>query len=354
MTSRMADKVKLDKIAAGAAKADSAAPDGRGARDGSRDIAAGRHVLELESAALSSLAETLDDTFHAAVEILRAVRGRVTVTGMGKSGHVARKIAATLASTGTPAQYVHPGEASHGDMGMITTEDAIVALSNSGETQELRDLLLHAKRYSIPLIAITAKPESTLAEHADVALILPGMPEAGTLGLAPTTSTTMSLALGDALAVAILEQKLERNEFSSADFRMLHPGGKLGQQLLRVSDLMHGGGEMPLVDADSTIGEALLLTAGRRFGCIGVQDGAGRLIGMITNGDLRRNMSDDLLSRPVVEVMNRDPVVYAPDTLAVEALSDMNARPINAAFIVENGKPVGVLELHDFLHAGLV
>ena len=265
------------------------------------EAGAGRRVLALEAEALTKLADGLAEeagasAFARAIELMGAATGRVIVSGMGKSGHVARKIAATMASTGTPAQFVHPAEASHGDLGMIAKTDAVLALSNSGETPELGDLIAYTRRFDIPLIAMVGKAPSALAEAADVALVLPRMPEACPLGLAPTTSTTMMIALGDALAVAMLE----RRGFSADDYRQLHPGGKLGARLLKVEDLMHKGPEMPLIGADARMSDAVLVMTEKRFGCVGVVEpptANGKLIGLVTDGDLRRHMSADLLEQ---------------------------------------------------------
>jgi arabinose-5-phosphate isomerase len=284
--------------------------------------------------------------------VLARVTGRVIVTGMGKSGHVARKIAATLASTGTPAQFVHPGEASHGDLGMITPADAIVALSNSGETSELTAILAYSRRFGIPLVAMTRGARSSLAEAADVALLLPPSAEACPLGLAPTTSTTMMLALGDALAVALLERK----GFSATDFQVLHPGGQLGRQLVRVEDIMHAGAELPLVPEGTLMAEAILTMTAKSFGCIGVTDGAGRLIGIVTDGDLRRHMGTDLLGSRVDQVMSRHPRTIRPRALAAEALALMNGQTprITCLFALgEAGVPVGIVHIHDCLRAGI-
>ena len=316
----------------------------------SDDIDAGRRVLHLQRDALSTLADRLDGTFTDAIELLLRVKGRVTVTGMGKSGHIGRKIAATLASTGTPAQFVHPGEASHGDMGMITPDDAIIALSNSGETKELSDIVDYSRRFSIPLIAITGGRESALVKNADVALLLPDMPEAGTLRLAPTTTTTMALALGDALAVALLERN---KTFTAEAFRTFHPGGKLGQQLMQVQDLMHKGDRMPLVTSDTMMRDALISMTGKPFGVIGVCDDKNKLIGIITDGDLRRHLLEDLLNEPVTDVMTKNPIVAAPDLLAMELLAIFNKNKINAAFIVKEGHPIGIVHVHDLLRAGI-
>ena len=316
---------------------------------GSRDLDSARRVLRLEAEGIGALAESLGDAFIAALDLLHDVKGRAIVTGMGKSGHVARKIAATMASTGTPAQYVHPGEASHGDLGMITPADVVLALSNSGETSELRDLLEYTRRNAIPLIAITSRAGSTMDEMADVTLLLPATPEACPMGLAPTTSTTASLALGDALAVSLLERK----GFSPQDFQVFHPGGKLGQTLLRVSDLMHKGDAMPLCAADTPMKEAILAITAKSFGCVGVQDGDGRLTGVVTDGDLRRHMEFDLLNQPAGDVMTADPKTIRPQALAAEAVAVMNKYSITGLFVVEDGKPAGILHIHDCLRAGI-
>ncbi|MDJ0684032.1 MAG: KpsF/GutQ family sugar-phosphate isomerase [Alphaproteobacteria bacterium] len=313
------------------------------------DIEAARAVLTMESDAVLALADSLDARFAEAVSLLSRATGRVIVTGMGKSGHVARKIAATLASTGAPSHYVHPAEASHGDLGMITAADVVLALSNSGETKELSDLLQHCRRFTIPLLAITGRADSTLAQHADVALITPDMPEAGTMGLAPTTSTTVAMALGDALAVALLE----RSGFTASDFGVLHPGGKLGRQLLRVSELMHTGAEMPLIEGQAKMSDALIRLTGKRFGCIGVVDPAGAFIGMITDGDLRRHMGPEMLEQSAAEIMTKTPMTVSPDDLAMEVLARMNARTIVSVFAVEDDRAVGILHLHDMIQAGI-
>ena len=319
-----------------------------------RDLSAARRVLRLEAAAIETLARTLGASFSAAVERLSRVGGRVVVTGMGKSGHVGRKISATLASTGTPALFVHPAEASHGDLGMITRQDAVLALSNSGETNELADLVAYTRRFGIPLVVITGGAASSLAEASDVALLLPAAAEACPLGLAPTTSTTMMLALGDALAIALLE----RRGFSIDDFQALHPGGWLGRQLLTVADVMHSGEAMPLTRPEVRMSEAILIMTAKHFGCVGVLDPAGRLIGIITDGDLRRHMGGTILAMTVGEVMTPAPQTIRPKALAVEALNLMNTRGIDnrgigCLFAVEDGRPVGILNIHDCLRAGV-
>ena len=321
-------------------------------KDAPDDLLVARSVLETEAGGLRALAASLNDGFRRAVDKLAEATGRVVVSGMGKSGHVAHKIAATLASTGTPAMFVHPAEASHGDLGMIVPGDAVLALSNSGETAELADLVAHTRRFALPLVAITARAGSALAQAADVALLLPDAPEACPMGLAPTTSTTMQMALGDALAVALLT----RRGFSEADFRQFHPGGKLGSRLKRVRDLMHAGDALPLATADEKMHRALLLITEKQFGCLGVTDAAGRLTGIVTDGDLRRSMGPDLLARSVGEVMTHAPRTIGPEALAAEALHAMTGRDrkITSLFVVDPaGCPVGILHLHDLLRAGL-
>jgi arabinose-5-phosphate isomerase len=315
------------------------------------DVEVARSVLPTEAAGLHALAAGLSASFGRAVDLLARTTGRVVVSGMGKSGHVARKVAATLASTGTAALFVHPAEASHGDLGMIVPGDAVLALSNSGETAELADLVAHSRRFGLPLVAITALAGSTLAAAADVALTLPAAAEACPMGLAPTTSTTMQMALGDAIAVALLT----RRGFTAADFHQIHPGGRLGGRLRRVRDLMHEGDAMPLARPDTPMDRALLLMTEKRFGSLGVVD-AGRLIGIVTDGDLRRAMGPDLLSRQVVDIMTTAPRTIAPEALAAEALHVMNARerPITSLFVVDAiGRPLGILHVHDLLRAGV-
>ena len=317
----------------------------------SPDLVAARRVLKLEGDALAALSDALDDSLVETIDRLHAVTGRIIVTGMGKSGHVARKIAATLASTGSPAQFVHPGEASHGDLGMITPKDAVLALSYSGRTTELSDLVAYTRRYDIPLIAITGERTSALAEAADVSLILPRMPEACPMGLAPTTSTTMALGLGDALAIALLE----RRGFSAADFQVFHPGGALGKRLLKVVDIMHGKEELPTCSLDCPMAEAILIMTAKRFGCVGVVDESGALSGIITDGDLRRHMNNNLLGQRAGDVMTANPKTIRPQALAVEALRMMNMseRPFTSLFVVEGEEPLGIVHIHDCLRAGV-
>lgn len=309
----------------------------------------GRAVLRTEAAALLALAESLDAGFARAAELIAGLEGRVVCTGMGKSGHIARKIAATLSSTGTPAMFVHPGEASHGDLGMITAKDAVLALSNSGETAELKDLILYTRRFAIPLIAMIGRRDSTLGREAEVALVLPELTEACPMGLAPTTSTTAMLALGDALAVALLQGA----GFTPQHFAVFHPGGKLGSQLMRVDQLMRGPAELPLVPPDCPMSEAIVVMTEKCLGCVGVVSDAGALLGIVTDGDIRRRMGSDLLHKPAGEVMTRAPRTIAPDALAVEALSTMNRHSITVLFVVDGGVPVGAVHLHDCLRAGI-
>ena len=312
-------------------------------------LGSAKRVLETEAAALSALSAGLGASLVHALDVLDAVSGRVVVTGIGKSGHIAHKIVATLSSTGTPALFVHPSEASHGDLGMVAPCDAVLALSNSGETTELADIVDYAKRFEIPLIAITASADSALAKAATVSLILPAAPEACPMGLAPTTSTTMMLALGDAIAVALFERK----GFSSADFHVLHPGGKLGRRLMKVADLMHTGDEVPLVTGDAPMSDALLVMTAKRFGCVGVVDDHGVLTGVITDGDLRRHMSSEFLELTAADVMTPDAKTLGPDVLASEALGLMNTLSITILFVIESGKPKGVVHIHDCLRAGV-
>jgi arabinose-5-phosphate isomerase len=322
------------------------------------DLEAARRVLSVESDGLGALARSLDQRFSRAVDIIVGVEGRVIVSGMGKSGHVANKIAATLASTGTPAQFVHPGEASHGDLGYITRKDAVLLLSNSGKTPELTDILEFTRRTGVPLIAITGGAESALAQHADVALILPAAPEACPMGLAPTTSTTMQLALGDALAVALMK----RRGFTADDYRVLHPGGSLGRRLVRVADIMHTGAELPLVARETAMSDVLIEMTSKRFGCVGVIDADGGLLGVITDGDLRRHMRSDLLGQRAHEVMTANPRLVRAGALGGEALRLMNqnAVPVTCLFVVADEnvgtakpKPIGIIHVHDCLRAGV-
>ena len=319
--------------------------------DRSRAIATGRRVMATEAAALELFAGQLGEAFADAVEAMLAARGRVIVSGMGKSGHVACKIAATMASTGTPAQFVHPAEASHGDLGMITRDDVALVLSNSGETRELADIIAHTRRFAIPLIGVASRAGSTLLKAADIALVLPAAPEACSVGLAPTTSTTLTLALGDALAVALME----RRDFTLEHFAEIHPGGRLGAQLVSVADLMATGDAVPLVAEGAGMPEALLVMTQKGYGVAGTTDGEGRLTGIVTDGDLRRHMAG-LLERTVREVATPGPRTIAPGRLAQEALGLMNAYKITSLFVTEGdapARPLGILHLHDCLRAGV-
>ena len=313
------------------------------------DIHSARLVLEQEAAGLNALVEVLDSSFVAAVDLIAATGGRLIISGMGKSGHVARKIAATMASTGTPAYFVHPGEASHGDMGMITREDTVMLLSNSGETAELGDMIAYCKRFSIGLIGMVRRKSSLLVDEATVALVLPDTPEASPTG-APTTSTTMMMALGDALAVALLE----RRGFTPEEFHVFHPGGKLGQAFTRVEELMHDGEALPVVTEDTVMKDVLIEMTAKRFGCAGVQDASGALVGIVTDGDLRRHMEESMLEMKASEVMTEKPVTITAHMLASEALGIMNDKSITCLFALDEEKrPVGILHVHDCLRAGI-
>jgi len=307
-----------------------------------------RNVLKIEADALLLMRDGLPDGFDAVVTALLQVKGRVIVSGMGKSGHIAAKIAATMASTGTPAQPVHPAEASHGDLGMITCADAVILISNSGETRELADIIAHSRRFAIPLIAITKKAESTLGQQADHLLLLPDAPEACSIGMAPTTSTTCTLAMGDALAVAMMRLR----GFERANFQALHPGGTLGAQLLKVSAVMHKGDALPIVQETTAMGETLLEMTAKGFGVAAVVENA-RLTGVITDGDLRRNL-DDLMQHSAGEVATREPLTIGPDALLSEALGIMNANKISALFVAgDDGVLQGLVHIHDALRAGV-
>jgi arabinose-5-phosphate isomerase len=315
-------------------------------------IDSGLRTLELEGSGVDALAAALRDglgaSFTAAIDLIRAAQGRVIVTGMGKSGHVGNKIASTFASTGTPALFVHPAEAGHGDLGMITKSDVILALSWSGETAELKNLTDYSQRHSIGLIAMTAAPDSTLAKTADVVLTLPQAREACPHNLAPTTSTLMQLALGDALAIALLESR----GFTAIDFGRLHPGGKLGALLKTVGDLMHTGASVPLRPLGTLMSDAIIEMTTKGFGCVGITDPRGQLVGIITDGDLRRHMRNGLLEQTVDEVMTRAPKTVRPDQLVSETLEILNSMKVTALFAVDAGKPVGVVHIHDLLRAG--
>jgi arabinose-5-phosphate isomerase len=312
-------------------------------------IASARAVIAREVEGLEAISSALDEKFVALVERIGALKGRVIISGMGKSGHIGRKIAATMASTGTPAYFVHPSEASHGDLGMITADDLVLCLSNSGETHELRDIIAYTRRFGIPLVGLARRAGSVLIEAADIGIVLPEVPEASPIG-APTTSTTMMLAFGDALAVALIEQK----GFSKTDFGVYHPGGKLGSQFVRVGDLMHKADELPLVADSAPMQQVLLTMTQKRFGCAGVMNADGAMIGIVTDGDLRRHMGADLIEKSASEVMTKSPVTITPSMLAAEALGIMNSKSITCLFVLEGAKPVGILHIHDCLRAGVM
>ena len=326
-------------------------PDDAMDHDRDRAIETGRRVLRIEAAALEAFAGVLDTAFADAVDLIFRAEGRVICSGMGKSGHIARKIASTLASTGTPAHFVHPAEASHGDLGMITAHDVVLVMSNSGETRELADIVAHCKRFAIPLVGIAGRPGSTLLRAADVALLLPEAEEACSVGLAPTTSTTMTLALGDALAVALMD----RRRFTPDRFAMFHPGGRLGAQLVTVEGLMATGDHVPLVPDDAPMTETLLVMSQKGLGVAGTVDAEGNLTGIITDGDLRRHMGPALLDSRAADVATRSPRTIAPDALAQEALKLMNERKITCLFVTrpDDRRPVGILHVHDCLRAGI-
>jgi arabinose-5-phosphate isomerase len=309
-------------------------------------------TLEAEGSGIDALAAALRDglgqPFAAAVDLIRNASGRVIVTGMGKSGHVGTKIASTFASTGTPAFFVHPAEASHGDLGMIAKDDVIIALSWSGETAEMKNLTDYSRRFRIGLIALTANADSTLAKTADVVLAMPQAREACPHNLAPTTSSLMQLALGDALAIALLESR----GFTAVDFGLLHPGGKLGALLKRVDDVMHSGAAVPLKPLGTAMADAIIEMSGKGFGCVGILDKRGMLAGIITDGDLRRHMRNNLLDARVDEVMTKAPKTVRPDQLVSEALELINSTKVTALFVVEAGKPLGIIHVHDLLRAG--
>lgn len=327
--------------------------------DGGRSTAAAAvrsavRTLQLEGDGIAALRAALDnglaEPFARAVATLAQARGRVIISGIGKSGHVGQKIAATFASTGTPAFFVHPSEASHGDLGMITRDDVILALSWSGETVELKNIITFSRRFTVPLISITSRSDSALGQQSDVVLELPRAKEACPHGLAPTTSTTMQLALGDCLAIALLEAK----GFTAHDFKVFHPGGSLGANLKYVSDVMHKGEALPLAREATAMSEALVTMTEKRFGCLGILDGKGKLAGVITDGDLRRHMGADLLTARAADIMTKKPKSIAPNALASAALEVMNASRITALFVVDKGKPVGILHVHDLLRTGVV
>jgi arabinose-5-phosphate isomerase len=334
-------------MAQGAARADR-----RAAREFTALRAAERTLdcgVEGLTAVRAALAGNLAQDFERAVEIMQGCRGRVIVTGMGKSGHVGQKIAATLASTGAPAQFVHPAEASHGDLGMITAKDVVLALSWSGESIELANILTYSRRFKVPLIAVTSRRDSALGRSADIVLAMPQVKEACPHGLAPTTSALVQLALGDCLAMALLEGR----GFTALDYKVFHPGGKLGASLKHIGDIMHRGDRLPIVAASERMSAALVTMTEKSFGCLGVVGEDGKLMGIITDGDLRRHMSPGLLDRAVSEIMTKSPKTATADMLASAALQIVNESAITALFVVEDGAPVGIVHIHDLLHAGV-
>lgn len=314
------------------------------------DFHVARQTIDREIEALKTMENNLDETLGQALDVLQHTKGRVIVTGMGKSGHIGSKIAATMASTGTPAFFLHPSEASHGDLGMVTKDDSVIAISNSGESKELLDILTYCRRFSIPLIAITKNPESSLGKNSDIILRLPNNPEACPLGLAPMSSTTATLVMGDILAAALMV----RNGFTEADFKLRHPGGKLGSILRHVSDIMHTGDEMPLIGEDAIMQDALMTMSAKMLGCVGILDKNGDLIGMITDGDLRRWMSPNLITEKVSKVMTKNPRTITKDILIAEAVNVMNntGKGITNVFVVDGKKPIGIVHIHDCLKAG--
>lgn len=317
-----------------------------------QDIACAKRTINMEIEAVRAMETSFDNNLSKALDLLENITGRIIVTGMGKSGHIGTKVAATFASTGTPAFFVHPAEASHGDLGMLTENDVVIAISNGGESKELSDIIIYCKRYGIPLIAITKNPESSLGKAGDIILKLPDYREACPLGMAPTTSTTATLVLGDVLAVCLMERK----GFSKLDYKRRHPGGKLGAMLQKVSDLMHRGEEIPLIADTAFMQEAMLTMSSKMLGSVGIINSSGELIGIITDGDLRRAMSPDILTKKVTDVMTYNPATIAPDVLAAEALKTMNntGKGITQLFVLDdNKKPIGIIHIHDCLKAGV-
>ncbi|HEY6632762.1 MAG TPA: KpsF/GutQ family sugar-phosphate isomerase [Rhizobiaceae bacterium] len=321
--------------------------------DRSAAIASALRTVATEQAGMAALAEALQnglsEAFGHAIELVSAIRGRVIVTGVGKSGHIGAKIAATLASTGTPAFFVHPAEAHHGDLGMIARDDAIIAMSWSGESAELKSIVAYSRRFSIPLVAITSGETSALAREADVVLLLPRVPEACPNGLAPTTSTLLQLVVGDALAIALLEAR----EFTPDQFRIFHPGGQLGASLMKVREIMHKGDDLPLAPAGSALRDAIVTLSQKRFGCVCIVDEGGRLAGIVTDGDLARNLDRNLGGLLVDDIMTRMPKTVDPDALAGEAIAILDEKRISALVVVEDGKPVGIVHFHDLLRIGV-
>ncbi len=316
-------------------------------------IKSAEHVIDMEIHGLQEMKKSFGDSFVQAIEMMSKIKGRLIISGMGKSGHIGQKIAATLASTGTPAFFVHPSEASHGDLGMLTTDDLLLTISNSGESREMGDIISFSRRFGIPMVAITSNPESTMAKAADLTLLIPSKkeaPEACPLGLAPTTSTTTTLAMGDAIAVALIESK----GFTREEFHDRHPGGKLGNVLLRAGDIMVTGDDLPLVPEDMTMADALVVMTAKSWGCLGVVNNEGELVGIITDGDLRRHMAENLVSQKTAAIMTKNPKTVVSDVLCVEALRIMNTKKITSLFVVDGeNRPIGLLHVHSLLVAGV-
>ena len=307
-------------------------------------------TIDMEIETLKILKDSLSVSLTKALDIMQNVKGRVIITGMGKSGHIGKKIAASLASTGTPSFFVHPAEASHGDLGMVTEDDVVIAISNSGESKELVDILNYCKRFGIPLISVTKNPESSLGKAGDILLPIPNNGEACPLGLAPTNSTTATLVLGDVLTTCLMERK----GFTKLDFNERHPGGKLGSILQKVSDLMHAGSEIPVLEENSSMQQVLIEMTSKRLGCVGFVNKKGELTGILTDGDLRRCLSAQSLDKPALDIMTKNPKTVEKDLMASAAMKIMNDKKITNLFVVENNKPVGVIHIHDILAAGIV
>lgn len=313
------------------------------------DLRLAYETLEKEIDALKALKAELNEDLVAVLDLMQSAKGRIIITGMGKSGIIGRKIAASLASTGTPAFFIHPSEASHGDLGMLAKDDVVIAISNSGEAKELADILYYCKRFEIPLVGITKNPQSSLAIACDIVLKLPQSPEACPLGLAPTSSTTATLVLGDILMVALMQRK----HFSKTDFNQRHPGGKLGSILQTISKIMHKGAEMPLLDEEISMKTALIEMSSKRLGCVGFIDKEGKLSGIFTDGDLRRHLTGDLLEKKALEVMTKNPLTLSKDVFASEAIKIMNEKKITNLFVLEDSRPIGIVHIHDLLHVGV-
>lgn len=314
-----------------------------------KDIECAKRTIDREIDTILKLKESLNESFTQALDVMQNAKGRIIITGMGKSGHIGKKIAASLASTGTPSFFVHPAEASHGDLGMITENDVVIAISNSGESKELVDILNYCKRFGIKLISITKNPDSSLGKAGDIVLLLPNNGEACPLGLAPTSSTTATLVLGDILTAGLIERK----GFTKADFNSRHPGGKLGSILQKVSDLMHTGTEMPILEENSDMQRVLLEMTSKRLGCVGFINSRGEFTGMLTDGDLRRCLSPQILQEKAINLMTKSPKTISKDVMASEAMKIMHDKKITNIFILENQKPIGVIHIHDLLNNGV-